>query len=140
MGYPQGGSVFLGGGGDSLSSRPYAEQTQAAIDAEVAKLLRAAEDRAMSLLRDNRDKLDRLVDLLLERETVRTGPTMYAAAGGQGSYRRARGSTVAARRAAGGVRHPGPFQGALEGDAALPTLVNPGSSLNAVRPCSRRST
>ena len=39
VGYPQGGSVFLGGGGNGLSSRPYAESTQALIDAEVSRLL-----------------------------------------------------------------------------------------------------
>src|SRR5215469_14830592 len=36
IGYPEGGSVFLGsGGGPGMSSRPFAEATQAAIDAEV---------------------------------------------------------------------------------------------------------
>jgi hypothetical protein len=78
VGYPQGGSIFLGGG-DQLSSRPFAEQTQVAIDGEVAKLLRAAEERAVSPLSDNRDELDRLVELLLERETV-DGSDVYAIA------------------------------------------------------------
>ncbi len=49
VGYPEGGSVFLGGGGPGLSSRPYAEATQAAIDTEVARLLRQAEQRAVEL-------------------------------------------------------------------------------------------
>ncbi len=44
VGYPEGGSVFLGGGGHGLSSRPFAEATQAAIDAEVSRLLREAEE------------------------------------------------------------------------------------------------
>src|SRR6202034_2904754 len=35
VGSPTGGSVFLGGGGSELSSRPFAEATQAAIDTEV---------------------------------------------------------------------------------------------------------
>ena len=43
VGYPEGGSVFLGGGGSGLSSRPFAEETQAKIDGEVARLLREAE-------------------------------------------------------------------------------------------------
>ena len=43
VGYPSGGSVFLGVGTGEFSSRPFAEQTQAAIDAEVARLLREAE-------------------------------------------------------------------------------------------------
>jgi cell division protease FtsH len=40
------------------------------IDEEVAKLLRAADARAAELLTSHRDALDRLTDLLLERETV----------------------------------------------------------------------
>jgi cell division protease FtsH len=70
VGYPQGGSVFLGGGGSGLSSRPYAESTQAAIDAEVARLLREAEQNAVDLIRTHREMLAELVDLLLEHETV----------------------------------------------------------------------
>jgi len=73
VGYPEGGSVFLGGGGPGMSSRPYAEATQAAIDAEVTRLLREAEEQAIGLLREHRDELHRLVDLLLEQETVDGG-------------------------------------------------------------------
>ncbi len=73
VGYPQGGSVFLGGGGAGLSSRPFAEATQAAIDAEVARLLREAEQRASELIRAHKDQLDELVALLLEHETVDGG-------------------------------------------------------------------
>ena len=40
------------------------------VDEEVAKLLREAEHRATDLLSDHRDALDRLTELLLERETV----------------------------------------------------------------------
>ncbi|HXL87881.1 MAG TPA: ATP-dependent zinc metalloprotease FtsH [Streptosporangiaceae bacterium] len=70
VGYPEGGSVFLGGGGSGMSSRPFAEATQAAIDGEVSRLLREAESRAVGLLKDHRSELDALVSLLLERETV----------------------------------------------------------------------
>jgi cell division protease FtsH len=70
VGYPEGGSVFLGGGGSGMSSRPFAEATQAAIDGEVSRLLREAESRAVDLLKDHRSELDALVSLLLERETV----------------------------------------------------------------------
>jgi len=70
VGYPQGGSVFLGGGGSGFSSRPFAESTQAAIDSEVARLLREAEQTAVELIRAHKDMLDRLVELLLEHETV----------------------------------------------------------------------
>jgi cell division protease FtsH len=80
VGYPEGGSVFLGGGGPGMSSRPYAEATQAAIDGEVSKLLRQAEDRAVKLLQAHRPELDSLVALLLERETV-DGFDVYRLAG-----------------------------------------------------------
>ena len=80
VGYPEGGSVFLGGGGPGMSSRPYAEATQAAIDGEVSKLLRQAEERAVNLLRVHRPELDSLVALLLEKETV-DGSDVYRLAG-----------------------------------------------------------
>ena len=70
VGYPQGGSVFLGGGGNGFSSRPFSESTQAIIDAEVARLLREAEEQAVSVIRSHKDMLDELVELLLEQETV----------------------------------------------------------------------
>ncbi len=53
-----------------FAGRPYAEETQRSIDREVATLLREAETRATSLLRTNLDTLGRVVDLLLERETI----------------------------------------------------------------------
>ena len=80
VGYPEGGSVFLGGGGAGLSSRPYAEATQAAIDGEVSQLLRQAEERAVELLKGHRPQLDSLVDLLLVKETV-DGSDVYRLAG-----------------------------------------------------------
>ena len=49
---------------------PYAEATQRVIDQEVAKLLREAEHRATTTLTDHRNELDRLTELLMERETV----------------------------------------------------------------------
>jgi len=77
VGYPEGGSVFLGGGGPpGLSSRPFAEATQAKIDSEVARLLCEAEQAAVELLRSHRPELMQLVDLLLEHETV-DGSAVY---------------------------------------------------------------
>jgi cell division protease FtsH len=76
VGYPEGGSVFLGGGGPGLSSRPFAEATQAKVDSEVARLLREAEQAAVDLLRSHRPELKQLVDLLLEHETV-DGSAVY---------------------------------------------------------------
>jgi len=80
IGYPSGGSVFLGGGGPAMSSRPFAEATQAEIDKEVAGLLREAEQRAIALLKDHRPELDALVGLLLEEETV-DGSEVYRLTG-----------------------------------------------------------
>jgi cell division protease FtsH len=80
VGYPEGGSVFLGGGGPGLSSRPFAEATQAAIDSEVARLLREAEETAVGLIRAHRPELDQLVSLLLEHETV-DGSAVYRIVG-----------------------------------------------------------
>ncbi len=106
VGYPQGGSVFLGRGTGELSSRPYAEQTQAAIDAEVARLLRDAERRAKELLEQHRDRLDRLAALLIEQETV-DGSVVYRLAGVPAAAARPGGTEVAphrgARAAASGV-------------------------------------
>ncbi len=53
-----------------FAGRPYAEETQRSIDQEVARLLREAEDTATGLLRGNRETLDRVIGLLLERETI----------------------------------------------------------------------
>ncbi len=79
VGYPSGGSVYLGGGSE-FSSRPFAEATQAVIDSEVSKLLREAEQRAIGVLRDHRDVLDRVVQLLVANETL-DGAQIYALAG-----------------------------------------------------------
>jgi cell division protease FtsH len=80
VGYPEGGSVFLGGGGSGLSSRPFAEATQAIIDTEVSRLLREAEETAVSLIRTHRSELTALTNLLLEKETV-DGEEVYALVG-----------------------------------------------------------
>ena len=70
-------SAAAGGG---LSSRPFAEATQAEIDKEVSALLRDAETRAINLLKAHRPELDSLVSLLLEVETV-DGSDVYRLAG-----------------------------------------------------------
>ncbi len=68
IGYSSDGPGYLGDSG--LTSRPYAETTQRAIDEEVARLLREAQERASSLLSAHRAVLDRVVALLLEKETI----------------------------------------------------------------------
>jgi cell division protease FtsH len=78
VGYPSGGSAFLGDGG-SFSTRPFAESTQAEIDAEVSRMLRAAEQRATEVLTEHRDVLDQVVAHLLDKETI-DGADVYALA------------------------------------------------------------
>ncbi|MCU4184117.1 ATP-dependent zinc metalloprotease FtsH [Acidiferrimicrobium sp. IK] len=68
IGYSNDGPGYLGESG--LSARPYAEATQRAIDEEVAALLRQAEERATELLSSHRAELDRIVELLIDREII----------------------------------------------------------------------
>jgi cell division protease FtsH len=68
VGFGTGNPVYLGG--EEIRDRPYAEATQRVIDQEVAKLLREAENRATTVLTDHHVELDRLTELLLERETI----------------------------------------------------------------------
>jgi cell division protease FtsH len=97
VGYPQGGSVFLGNGGGALSSRPFAEATQAAIDAEVARLVREAEQHATGLLTTHGEQLRQLADLLLDHETV-DGAAVYRLLGTEPPSEHPTGTTVAPRR------------------------------------------
>ncbi|HYN18126.1 MAG TPA: ATP-dependent metallopeptidase FtsH/Yme1/Tma family protein, partial [Actinomycetes bacterium] len=68
VGFASGSPLYLGG--EEVRSRPYAEATQRVVDQEVGKLLREAESRATAMLSEHRDALDRLTELLLEKETV----------------------------------------------------------------------
>ena len=113
VGYPEGGSVFLGGGGGpGLSSRPYAESTQAVIDSEVSRLVREAEQNAVSLIRAHQRDLDRLADLLVEKETV-DGDEVYRLLGLAVPEHQPAGREIAPGRAA--ATAPGP--GAVPGEA-----------------------
>jgi cell division protease FtsH len=76
VGFSSGSPQYLGT--EEVRSRAYADETQKVIDEEVADLLREAEERAISLLRDHRDALDRLVEELIAHETV-DGDTVKAA-------------------------------------------------------------
>jgi cell division protease FtsH len=95
VGYPEGGSVFLGGGGGGgLSSRPFAEETQAKIDAEVARLVRDAERRAVDLLQEHREDINRLSAMLVEQETV-DGSVVYQILGIPEAEGRTAGAEIA---------------------------------------------
>jgi len=107
VGYPEGGSVFLGGGGGpGLSSRPYAESTQAVIDSEVSRLVREAEQNAVSLIRAHQQDLDRLADLLVEKETV-DGDEVYRLLGLTVPEHQPAGREIAPGRAAATAPGPG---------------------------------
>ena len=113
VGYPEGGSVFLGGGGGSgFSSRPFAEATQATIDSEVARLLREAEEAAVSLIRAHRSELAELVALLLRKETI-DAADVYRIAGRPVPTRRAEAMTIAP--------HSATAVGATDGAAGPPS-------------------
>ena len=82
IGYSSDGPGYLGENG--LTGRPYAETTQRAIDEEVARLLRDAQDRATTLLSAHREELDKVVQLLLEKETI-DGSQLLEILGGSGN-------------------------------------------------------
>lgn len=60
-------------GRDMGHTRNYSEETAAAVDEEVKKLLSAAHQEAYDVLEDNRDVLDSLVRELMEKETLDKG-------------------------------------------------------------------
>ncbi|WP_088241224.1 ATP-dependent zinc metalloprotease FtsH3 [Calothrix rhizosoleniae] len=64
----QQGNMFLGR--DIMSERDFSEETAAAIDEEVRKLVDVAYARAKQVLEDNRHVLDQISDMLMEKETV----------------------------------------------------------------------
>jgi cell division protease FtsH len=69
IGYGSDAPQYIGGS-PLGQTRPYAEATQRAIDEEVSRLLVEAEERARTLLTENRDALDSVVGVLLEKETI----------------------------------------------------------------------
>lgn len=50
--------------------RDFSDRTALMIDEEVSRILHDAQDRATQILADNRDKLDRLTEALLEKEVL----------------------------------------------------------------------
>jgi cell division protease FtsH len=73
------GDVFLGR--DYMTRKNYSEKTAELIDDEVKRLLSTLYDEAKSVLAENRDKLDRIADALLERETLETADLKKLLAG-----------------------------------------------------------
>jgi cell division protease FtsH len=64
----QQGEVFLGGGWNSRSE--YSEVIAGRIDAQVRSIVEHCYAEARRMIRENREVIDRLVDLLIERETI----------------------------------------------------------------------
>ena len=64
----QNGNVFMGR--DIASDRDFSDTTAAAIDEEVTQLVNRAYERAKEVLTENRTVLDKLADMLVEKETV----------------------------------------------------------------------
>ncbi len=64
----QNGSIFLGR--EIASDRDYSDATAAAIDEEVKKMVDKAYQRAKQILLENREILDKLAQMLMEKETV----------------------------------------------------------------------
>ncbi|MBP0017708.1 MAG: ATP-dependent zinc metalloprotease FtsH3 [Cyanobacteria bacterium SBLK] len=64
----QNGNIFLGR--EIAADRDFSDETAALIDEEVRKLVDAAYSRAKEVLTENRIILDRLAEMLVEKETV----------------------------------------------------------------------
>ncbi|NEP56666.1 MAG: ATP-dependent zinc metalloprotease FtsH [Symploca sp. SIO2G7] len=64
----QEGEVFLGAG--LMSRSEYSEEIAARIDEQVRVIVERCHDDALRLIRENRIVIDRLVDLLIEKETI----------------------------------------------------------------------
>jgi len=60
--------VFLGR--DYGNTQDYSEETAKRIDDEVARIMKEAHDRAYKILDENRAQIDKMAEVLLERETV----------------------------------------------------------------------
>ncbi len=64
----QSGEVFLGR--DWMTRSEYSEEIAARIDAQVRSIVEHCYDQTRQMIRDQREVMDRLVDLLIEKETI----------------------------------------------------------------------
>ncbi|GAB4236685.1 MAG: ATP-dependent zinc metalloprotease FtsH2 [Stanieria sp.] len=64
----QGGEVFLGAG--LMSRAEYSEEVASRIDDQVRQISEHGHNLARKIIRENREVIDRLVDLLIEKETI----------------------------------------------------------------------
>ncbi len=64
----QSGEVFLGGNWGAKSE--YSEEVATQIDREVRNIVDLSHQEALTIMRENRTVIDRLVDILIEKETI----------------------------------------------------------------------
>ena len=57
-------------GQSEYMQKPYSETTAEKIDKEISKIIEGQYQRAIDLLRSNREKLDQLAQLLLDKEVI----------------------------------------------------------------------
>ena len=51
-------------------SKPYSEETARVIDSEISSLIESQYQRAIKILQENKDKLNKLADILIEKEVI----------------------------------------------------------------------
>ena len=98
--------VFLGR--DFAQSRDCSEKVAAQIDEEIRKVASACQERAINILKANMDKLHRMADVLLDRETI-TKPELDAIMKGEAlpepAAQRAQTGSQPEAAAEGGAAH-----------------------------------
>jgi cell division protease FtsH len=117
-------------GREIVEQREFSEQTAHMIDEEVSRILHEADARAMELLRQERDKLDRLSAALEQREMLDEmeveeiiGPSPYPRAGQNGRADSGKpGENIAAATQAGNGQ-AGNGQPAVGADPGKPSAV-----------------
>ncbi|MBQ8522237.1 MAG: ATP-dependent zinc metalloprotease FtsH [Clostridia bacterium] len=66
--YGEGGQIFVGR--DYQQTKSYSEQIAKDIDAEIKKIIDEAHSRAISILKEKRELIENLKEILLEKETI----------------------------------------------------------------------
>ena len=51
-------------------SKPYSDETAKVIDKEISELIEGQYQRAIEILKENKDKLNQLADILIEKEVI----------------------------------------------------------------------
>ena len=64
--------TYYGSSGQSeyKLSKPYSDDTAKIIDAEISQLIEGQYKRAIDILEENKDKLNQLADILIEKEVI----------------------------------------------------------------------